>query len=165
MTRITIALVPLTRVGLTYCHGPSTTQAFLRQGKPALVLRNEKGRAQENAGCSGRDDRKGRAAQGLAAIRGREWVAGGQDVTVGAAKSFLQWLKPGRRGVAYVGPKGPPPLTGEEGRVAAGRDSAAEGSGDIGDGSGENSGIRDFLQALKRIIAAELMSELKLRPP
>ncbi len=45
---------------------------------------------------------------------------------------------------------------GEEGRVAAGGDSAAEGTGDFGDGRGENGGIRDFLQALKRIVAGDL---------
>ena len=104
-----VGFVPLSCAGLQLCHGPSATQPLIHRGKPALALGNEKGRAQENAGCSGRDDRKRRAAQGLAAIRGREWVKCGQYITVGSAKSFLQWLKPGRRGAAYVGPEGPTP--------------------------------------------------------
>ena len=56
-------------------------------------------------------------------------------------------------------------MAGNEGAFAAGGDSAAEDSGDIGDGRGEvgSARIRDFPQALKRNVCGGLMSELKLR--
>jgi len=36
--------------------------------------------------------------------------------SVATAKSFLQWLKPGRRDPGYVGVKSPTPLNGSERR-------------------------------------------------
>ena len=45
--------------------------------------------------------REKKVAQGLAAIRGREWVAGGQDITVGTAKSFLQWPSSGGQALPW----------------------------------------------------------------
>jgi len=61
------------------------------------------------------DNVKGIVIAGARIRCGVEWMrcARGKRarvLSVATAKSFPQWLKPGRRGAAYVGPKGPTPL-------------------------------------------------------
>src|SRR5260221_6391847 len=61
------------------------------------------------------DNWKGIVIGGARIRCGVEWMrcARGKRarvLSVATAKSFPQWLKPGRRGAAYVGPQGPNPL-------------------------------------------------------
>src|SRR5712671_6107913 len=99
-------------------------------------------------------------AQGLAAIRGREWVAGVEQ-SIGLVKVSV--TLPWRAG--EVG--------GEEGWVAAGRDPAGEGAGDIGDGemrTGRDGEVNSLHKGTKSRSLAMLGmtnrgSELKVRRP